>query len=233
MVAVETEKESTEDRQLLARVREFGFDEDESTSWLGRYVRIRDGIAGNIILNRSNLARFVRCAQSELVRRGHGYDSEIRNATPYYLVWATYAHEQFHFICDLARNGAPPGVFHEDRLLEEALATAWSRRCMLCKGEGTPGLKELVDWKFDWITAPGYRDWKKYENASVLRKVASWYADLIHFPEYLDHNLVPTARAASWCNYWIGGESALADRARGRRGNLRFFDAELHADILC
>lgn len=218
------------DRRLLAEIREHGLDADESGCWLGRYVPIRNGIPGQIILHRQNLARLICCARTDLEILGYAPDAEIQQALPYYLIWATYAHEQFHFICDIARTDSSSQAAPKDGLLEEALATAWGRRFMLCVGTGTPGIGALVDWKFNSISAPGYRDWKQYNTPGALPKAIQKY--LGYSTQYLNYTLVPTAQAASWCNYWIGGDFPLLGRAPGRRGDRGFFAPELHECVL-
>lgn len=52
-------------------IRTAGPEPDRDDSWLGRYWPMKDGVPGNIVLHRANLARFVRDAWRYLFREGH------------------------------------------------------------------------------------------------------------------------------------------------------------------
>jgi hypothetical protein len=220
--------ERPSDRNLVENVRARGFEDEESGNWLGLYTPIRHGIPGNIILHGENLAAFARSAMAELAAKGCPRHS--RGEIPSLIIFGTYAHEQFHFICDAARrSGASAQPF--DRCREEGLATAWSRMCMRSLGEGLECCDETIAWKFDLITAPGYKDWRNYPSPESLRRAVDEYVGLwsLKWPDW-----IPGRRAAAWCNYWIGGlpVKPCSEPAHGARGGPRFFNRDLHRTVL-
>lgn len=95
---------------------------------------------------------------------------------------------------------------------------------MLGNGEGPECAvtSQLVTWKFDSLSAPGYRDWKKFRTIGELDYELDRYAGH-HALGW--HDFVPSKQPAGWCNYWLGGTfpPRIDARALGRRGDSSFF----------
>jgi hypothetical protein len=233
VVAVLTDEADRLDEQngtnLIHQIREYGTESEETGSWLGLYRPMRHGVPGNVILHARNLTLFFHRARVDLASGGHNFDWADEHNLASLIFWGTYAHEQFHFLCDAARRRGA-GLSY-DRLVEESLATAWSRVCILWLGQQLEAsfAVDLAHWKFDSIVAPGYREWRNFKTMNDLRSAADHYAGLSH-----DYVWVPSGQIATWCNYWLGGDfpSGIADRVRGRRGTKGFFRGDMHREVL-
>jgi hypothetical protein len=80
---------------------------------------------GHVVLFTRNIQLFYRSLLREVLRRVPSISKPDMETAVRLVVLKTYYHECFHFDCDLLRRLFGKG--QRDRLMEEALAVAWSR----------------------------------------------------------------------------------------------------------
>jgi hypothetical protein len=123
---------------------------------------------GRITLFGSNLRRFFWYIVYRLGRQGAPVLREDLQPMAQLVALGTYHHEYFHFFTDIQQRLFPG--FQYDKLVEEALATAYSRQKVEAqrsvwqsKVGRLPGFiyYQLLKERFSY-TAKGYRDWPNY-----------------------------------------------------------------------
>lgn len=132
---------------------------------LGRYYHMQS--PGKVVLYKHNLKRFFDTLINELLARTQYVTRSDLSAAARLIVLKTYHHELFHFDCNVLRI-----MFgsNQDRLLEEALAVAWSRlkiaeerktwNSAIGRMNGVVyGILMELAYKY---ASPGYRDWPEY-----------------------------------------------------------------------
>lgn len=143
-----------------------------SETWLGRYFAMAP--RGKIELHQQRLTAFFW--QLILVlRRNHRITAWQLSRLAEAAVAKTFRHEQFHHFIDVAMVLFGTRQFKR-RLLEEALAVAYSQWEVERRGGGSwywsdkPGPAQVPQALRDAFlavafnyTAPGYRDWRKYQ----------------------------------------------------------------------
>jgi hypothetical protein len=132
---------------------------------LGRYYHMRS--PGQVVLYKNNLKVFFDTLIDEVLIRTQYITRSDLFAAARLVALKTYQHELFHFDCNVLRI-----MFgsNQDRLLEEALAVAWSRlkiseerkvwNSVIGKMNGVVyGILMELAYNF---RSPGYRDWVDY-----------------------------------------------------------------------
>lgn len=201
------------------KLREFGHDylsDDlrQNGVWMAKYRRVRDGIPGIVVFHRPRIASFFWATVNHLRAKGVSCDGRLAQLAGM-LVFGIYAHEQFHFFCDLRRQLLNDGVLDE----EEGLATAWEWRSAQVYGRrvGVPPevASEAIHWWFDGIVASGYREWKNYVHRCDFLQAAQHVLELpqsvLEFVSWCDYSIIETEGVANRrpaC--WNGNVSALA-----------------------
>jgi hypothetical protein len=204
-----------------------------SPHWLARYYRIRDGIPGQIVFHRRRISAYLRATMNYLIAEVDPEAMVARESVCLVLVRWIYAHEDFHFYADIQRHVsglARSTTNKQERLLEEGLATAWSRTYILTLDGKTKFVPEAVDWWLGTLSVPGYGDWRDY---ATRAKFTEGYNRLISgqttgesAKREVYHSIAPNW--SPWCDYWILGEysSQLDNAPCGWRGmfNKRWAD---------
>jgi hypothetical protein len=225
-------------RHLLAVLNEEGRDLDASSYWLARYRPMRDGMPAAILFHRPRIATFFWATMDEIQpvlvqHKSPLMSAEWLDSLCGTLAWGILAHEQFHFVSDLRRYAvkAPEESSeerHQRRLQEEALATAWEWRACRAYAHEADVPPELLDlamhfW-FRKITAPGYRDWRRYGlNDPLFLSTAAH----LHTHLFQPDMLIPKGHHATCCDYWI-----IEDIPMTYRRPQTWVGAELGADEL-
>ncbi|SDB43454.1 hypothetical protein SAMN05660653_02104 [Desulfonatronum thiosulfatophilum] len=164
--------------------------------YLGRYLPMQS--PGTIELYGSQLSKFFWFIVGQLQSTGHSFWKSDLEGLAHLTVYKTWFHEHFHLFSDIQSHLIQSSSGSRSRILEEALATAYSyRQIMRERGKWqtvigrihasifSPFLRIAVDYR-----SPGYRDWSRYDD-----DVSFTNGLVIHFApvraSWLESNGVP------------------------------------------
>ena len=138
---------------------------------------------GMITLYSDNLSKYSRCVLTWCYRAAQfPTDMVTVKQVVSLIVFSTYEHERFHYICDFWRQLASPPVNY-DPLFEEALATArewhWIADQRITPGSFVYGMEQsllipLRDRLFANLSA-GYRDYIEYTDRDKFEREVTQY----------------------------------------------------------